>query len=163
MIFFVVVLIVFVLGVVICILSDMHELLYNMFSFLIIGVIIALTLSLLCEKSMPESVKIYEKKSTIELIALPNNSTTSDWFFVETDNINGNIYYYYVTQTEEGYSTDKIPANQSTIIPCDETPHIDVYSKVDCNSSKWNLVTIPFFFQEINCNKKYKIYIPEIL
>ena len=70
------------------------------------------------------------------------------------DYVNDDLYYYYATETEFGYKTEKVSADNAYIKYTDGETHIEKYAGEFVND-------IPYLFGYPICEDRYIIYCPD--
>lgn len=96
----------------------------------------------------------YTKIEETNIIALKDNIGMEGHFYITGGYVGSELYYYYATETEFGYKTEKVKAELVYIKETNETPRIERY-KGDFANSRNELWGIPL------CNDRYIIYCPE--
>ena len=96
----------------------------------------------------------YNIVSDTKIIALKDNQNTNGNFYVMSGYVNEELYYYYATETELGFSIKKIDADNAYIKYANEEPHIEKYA----GEFKNNIANI---FGFPMCDDRYIIYCPE--
>lgn len=96
----------------------------------------------------------YDKVSDTQIIALKDNQNLSGSFYIMGGYVDEELYYYYATETEFGYKTEKISSDNTYIKYTNEKPHIEEYNG-DFANDIWYMVASPLV------NSRYIIYCPE--
>ncbi len=96
----------------------------------------------------------YNIESDTKIIALKDNQNTSGSFYIMGGYVGEDLYYYYATETEFGYKTEKIKANNVYIKYTDGETHIEKYDGDFANDSL-------LLLGGCICDDKYVIYCPE--
>ena len=96
----------------------------------------------------------YNKASDTKIVALKDNQNVNGSFYIMGGYVDKDLYYYYATETELGYKTEKISAENAYIKYTDGETHIERYSGKFANEST-NLWAFPM------CKDRYIIYCPE--
>lgn len=96
----------------------------------------------------------YEKANDIDIIALKDNQNVNGRIYLMGGYVEEDLYYYYAKETEYGYKTDKIKAEDCYIKYTDEQPHIEEYE------AKFTSDVAKAFGFPIDRNR-YIIYCPE--
>lgn len=96
----------------------------------------------------------YNIASDTKIIALKDNQNISGNFYIMGGYINEDLYYYYATETDFGYKTEKIKADNVYIKYTDGETHIERYD-AEFTSNIANLFGFPM------CDNRYIIYCPE--
>lgn len=96
----------------------------------------------------------YRQTSDTKIIALKDNQNISGNFYIFGGYIDEDLYYYYATETEFGYKTEKIKADSVYIKYTDGNAHIEEYAAMFADDYV-NLFGCP-----LN-NSRYVIYCPE--
>lgn len=146
-------------GVIVCICCDdwngwVEKILL---SVLTVIVSIAITLVVLlvssCIASCCAEIE-YNVVSDTKIIALKDNQDISGSFYIMGGYIDEDLYYYYATETEFGYKTEKIKADNVYIKYTDGETHIERYQGEFVNDGA-------YFWGACTCNDRYIIYCPE--
>lgn len=117
-----------------------------------LGAILALLLSTLIIGSCAEVD--YNKVSDTKIIALKDNQNVSGSFYIMGGYVDEDLYYYYATETDFGYKTEKIEADNAYIKYTDGETHIERYEAEFVNDYVY-LFAVP------NYSDRYIIYCPE--
>ena len=96
----------------------------------------------------------YGMVSDTKIIALKDNQNISGSFYVMGGYVDEDLYYYYATETEFGYKTEKIKADNAYIKYTDGETHIEKYEGEFANNNA-------YFFGGCICDDRYIIYCPE--
>lgn len=96
----------------------------------------------------------YNVVSDTKIIALKDNQNINGNFYIMGGYVNENLYYYYATETEFGYKTEKVMADNAYIKYTDGETHIEKYVGEFAND-RMNLWGFPV------CNDRYIIYCPD--
>lgn len=96
----------------------------------------------------------YNKVSDTKIIALKDNQNVNGSFYIMAGYVNKDLYYYYTTETEFGYKTEKIRADNAYIKYTDGETHIERYEGEFANEGT-NLWAFPM------CSDRYIIYCPD--
>lgn len=100
-------------------------------------------------------VKIdYNMVSDTKIIALKDNQNVSGSFYIMGSYVDEDLYYYYATETEFGYKTEKLKADNAYIMYTNGETHIEKYVGEFANNSA-NLWGFPM------CDDRYIIYCPD--
>ncbi len=96
----------------------------------------------------------YNIVSKTNIIALKDNQNVDGNFYLMGGYIDEDLYYYYATETEFGYKTEKIKADNAYIKYTDGKTCIEKYKGEPTNESVhfWGFPT---------CDYQYIIYVPE--
>lgn len=96
----------------------------------------------------------YEKSSTEHIIAL-NDSTGVNGRagFLGSGYVEDELYYYYMTDTKEGFQTKKIKAEDTYVRYSDE-PIVETYTATNFKNKLLWLIALPI-------NSYHIVYIPE--
>lgn len=96
----------------------------------------------------------YSKVDDISIIALKDNQNINGRFYLTGGYIDEELYYYYAIETEFGYKTEKIKADNAYIKYTDEKPHIEKYEGDFINQRRyfWGM---PWY------DDRYIIYCPD--
>lgn len=95
----------------------------------------------------------YDIVSDTKIIALKDNQNVSGRFYIMGGYVDEDLYYYYAVETEFGYKTEKIKADNAYIKYTDGETHIERY-KGEFANSNMNLWGFPM------CEDRYIIYVP---
>lgn len=96
----------------------------------------------------------YNIASDTKIIALKDNQNVNGSFYIMGGYVNENLYYYYATETDFGYKTEKVKAENAYIKYTDGETHIEKYVG-EFTSSIANLFGFPM------CDERYIIYCPD--
>ena len=120
------------------------------FAVIAIALIVALLSSAIAEECAD---KTYSVAEDIDIHALQDNITTEGSFFLGSGHINDELKYFYVAETDLGYTVKNVDADQSYIQYTDGRCHIE---KQVYTFNNWfvRLIAIPI-------TDRYIIYIPE--
>ena len=69
----------------------------------------------------------YNMVSDTKIIALKDNQNVSGNFYIMGGYIDEDLYYYYATETQFGYKTEKVKAESAYIKYTSEETHIEKY------------------------------------
>lgn len=69
----------------------------------------------------------YEMISDTQIIALKDNQNVSGNFYIMGGYVDEDLYYYYATETQFGYKTEKVKADTSYIKYTNGETHIEEY------------------------------------
>lgn len=117
---------------------------------LVVGVLAAIFIGMIIT---PISEIEYSVISDTKIIALKDNQNVNGSFYILGGYVDGDLYYYYAIETEFGYMTEKIKAENVYIKYTNDEPHIEE-RQGDFANKKNNLWAFPF------CSNKYIIYCP---
>lgn len=121
----------------------------------LVSFVISLLVFLLASLIISSAADIeYDKASDKKIVALKDNQNVSGNFYIMGGYVDEGLYYYYATETEFGYKTEKVSAENAYIKYTDGETHIEIYSGHFVNESV-NLWAAPM------CNDRYIIYCPE--
>lgn len=95
----------------------------------------------------------YNMESDTKIIALKDNQDVNGSFYIMGGYVNEDLYYYYAIETEFGYKTEKVMADNTYIKYTDGETHIERYTGSFVNDTV-NFWAIPV------CNDRYIIYCP---
>lgn len=96
----------------------------------------------------------YNKVSDTKIIALKDNQNVSGSFYIMGGYVDEDLYYYYATETEFGYKTEKIEADNAYIKYTDGETHIEEYEAEFVND-------YVYWFAVPSVSNRYIIYCPE--
>lgn len=96
----------------------------------------------------------YHVVSDTKIIALKDNQNINGNCYIMGGYVGEDLYYYYTTETEFGYKTEKIKAENAYIKYTDEEPHIEKYKGEFANDAV-NFWAAPM------CTERCIIYCPE--
>jgi hypothetical protein len=89
-----------------------------------------------------------------EIYALKDNGGVSGSFFLGSGSVKSTMYYYYLSEDNDGYKIYKLDVNSASINYTNEKPKIEVFQTID--KTKW-LWWVGAFWAET----KYVIYVPQ--
>jgi hypothetical protein len=69
----------------------------------------------------------YDMESDTKIIALKDNQNVNGRFYIMGGYVNEDLYYYYATETEFGYKTEKVKSENAYIKYTDGETHIEKY------------------------------------
>ena len=96
----------------------------------------------------------YNIFSDTKIVALKDNQNVNGSFYIMGGYVNEDLYYYYATETEFGYKTEKIKADNAYIKYTDSETHIEKY-KPEFTKSYVYLFAFPMNLS------RYIIYCPD--
>lgn len=96
----------------------------------------------------------YNMVSDTKIIALKDNQNVSENFYIMGGYVDEDLYYYYAIETEFGYKTEKVKADNAYIKYTNGETHIEKYVGEFANDSA-NLWGFPM------CDNRYIIYCPD--
>lgn len=96
----------------------------------------------------------FEQVEDTPIIALKDNQNTEGHFYLTGGYVNEGLYYYYAIETEFGYKTEKVKADNAYIKYTNEQPHIERYEGDFADAWRY-LWGFPV------CIDRYIIYCPE--
>lgn len=70
----------------------------------------------------------YDLSYSTKIVALKDNQNISGSYFVFSGYVDEKLYYYYAKETEFGYKTEKIAADECYIKYTDDTPKLETYT-----------------------------------
>lgn len=135
-------------GVGLCILETVGILLT---SFFVTVLIVVLSSAIV---SSNDNIIEYNKVSDTKIIALKDNQNVSGSFYIMGGYVDEDLYYYYATETEFGYKTEKVKAENTYIKYTDGETHIERYFG---EFTKDGL----YFWGFPWCYDRYIIYVPD--
>ena len=135
-------------GVGTCILETIATL---MVSFFITAFIVTLSSDII---SMNDNVIEYNKVLDSKIIALKDNQNVNGNFYIMGEYIDKDLYYYYAIETEFGYKTEKIKAENAYIKYTNDEPHIEKYNPDFTNETL-------YFLGTCTRDDRYIIYCPD--
>lgn len=97
---------------------------------------------------------VYSVVSDTKIIALKDNQNVSGSFYIFGGYVDEDLYYYYATETEFGYKTEKIEADNAYIKYTDGETHIERYEGKFASD-------IAYVFGLPMYDDRYVIYCPE--
>jgi hypothetical protein len=77
-----------------------------------------------------EADKTWVTKEETAIYSLKDNLGSEGNFLLGTGNVEGELYYYYVAESEMGYKVEKVKAGEAYIKYTDENPHIEEQTSV---------------------------------
>jgi hypothetical protein len=146
-------------GVIIAICCDswsdlVEKVLFSILTVVVSPVAILLVLSISSAIISCDADFDYNMVSDTKIITLKDNQNVSGSFYIMGGYVDENLYYYYATETEFGYKTEKIKAENAYIKYTDGETHIERYVGEFANDSN-NLWGFPV------CDDRYIIYCPD--
>lgn len=96
----------------------------------------------------------YDIVSDTKIIALKDNQNVNGSFYIMGGYVDEDLYYYYATETEFGYKTEKIKADNAYIKYTDGETHIERYEGEFASGSA-------YLWGACICSDRYIIYCPE--
>lgn len=117
--------------------------------------VISLLVLLLASVIISCNVEIeYDKVSDTKIVALKDDQNVNGSFYIMGGYVDEDLYYYYATETEFGYKTEKISSDNAYIKYTDGETYIEKYVGRFANTNI-NLWALPI------CSNRYIIYCPE--
>lgn len=102
----------------------------------------------------PTASMEYNKTEDTQIIALKDNQNISGTMYLMGGYVGEDLYYYYAKETEYGYTTNKIKADNCYIKYTNEKPHIETY-EADFEHKAMYWLGFPMV------SNRYVIYCPE--
>lgn len=96
----------------------------------------------------------YEIASDTQIVALKDNQNVGGNFYIMGGYVDEDLYYYYATETEFGYKTEKVESENTYIKYTDGETHIEKYEPKFINKFAY-LFGFPMQFS------RHIIYCPE--
>ena len=96
----------------------------------------------------------YDMISDTKIVALKDNQNVSGNFYIMGGYVDEDLYYYYATETQFGYKTEKVKADNTYIKYTDGETHIEKYEPKFVNDFVY------LFGFPLNLSK-YIVYCPE--
>lgn len=96
----------------------------------------------------------YTMVSDVKITALKDNQNVTGNYYILSGYANEDLYYYYATETELGYKTEKVNARHAYIKYTDGETHIEKYEPRFAND-------VVNFFAFPMADNRYIIYCPE--
>jgi hypothetical protein len=96
----------------------------------------------------------YNKVSDTQIIALKDNQNINGSFYIMGGYVDEELYYYYATETELGYKTEKVESDNTYIKYTNEKSHIERYNGEFAND-------ISYVFAVPMVEDRYIIHCPE--
>lgn len=96
----------------------------------------------------------YDMVSDTKIVALKDNQNVSGNFYIMGGYVDEDLYYYYATETQFGYKTEKVKADNTYIKYTDGETHIEKYEPKFVNDYVY------LFGLPMNLSK-YIVYCPE--
>ncbi len=96
----------------------------------------------------------YDMVSDTKIVALKDNQNVSGNFYIMGGYVNEDLYYYYATETQFGYKTEKVKADNTYIKYTDGETHIEKYEPKFVNDYVY------LFGLPMNLSR-YIVYCPE--
>lgn len=131
-----------------------EKVLFSIFTVVISSVVILLVLLISSAIISCNADMNYNMVSDTKIIALKDNQNVSGSFYIMGGYVDEDLYYYYATETEFGYKTEKVKVNNAYIKYTDGETHIERYVGEFANE-KNNLWGFSI------CDDRYIIYCPD--
>jgi hypothetical protein len=96
----------------------------------------------------------YDMVSDTKIVALKDNQNVSGNFYIMGGYVDEDLYYYYATETQFGYKTEKVKADNTYIKYTDGETHIEKYEPKFVNDYVY------LFGLPMNLSR-YIVYCPE--
>lgn len=96
----------------------------------------------------------YNIAEDTKIVALKDNQNIHGNFYIMGGYVDEDLYYYYATETEFGYKTEKISSDNAYIKYTDGEPHIERYT-AEFSKNSANMWGTPMYLD------RYIIYCPE--
>lgn len=96
----------------------------------------------------------YDMVSDTKIVALKDNQNVSGNFYIMGGYVDEDLYYYYATETQFGYKTEKVKADNTYIKYTDGETHIEKYEPKFVNDFVY------LFGLPLNLSR-YIVYCPE--
>lgn len=96
----------------------------------------------------------YDMESDTKIVALKDNQNVSGNFYIMGGYVDEDLYYYYATETQFGYKTEKVKADNTYIKYTDGETHIEKYEPKFVNDYVY------LFGLPMNLSR-YIVYCPE--
>jgi hypothetical protein len=97
----------------------------------------------------------YDIVSDTKIVALKDNQNVSGNYYLFSGYVDEDLYYYYATETEFGYKTEKLKASNVYIKYTKDELHIEKHEPTFTND------VVTFFACNPNKSDRYIIYCPE--
>lgn len=120
----------------------------------VVSIFILLIASGIFNCFLDDSDYVYSLSESTNIIALKDNQNISGSYFIFSGYVDEELYYYYAKETEFGYITDKIAADNCYIKYTNNTPKIETYTADFTNKIFW-------WFAGPMVNNRIIIYCPE--
>lgn len=107
---------------------DLGEKFLFSFAYLIVSMFITLVVVILSSVAVSSVAEVdYNMVSDTKIIALKDNQNVNGRFYIMGGYVNEDLYYYYATETEFGYKTEKVKSENAYIKYTDGETHIEKY------------------------------------
>ena len=135
--------------------NDWYEKVLFPFAAFLISMVIALCVFILVSLLVSLCADIdYRLESDTKIVALKDSQDVTGSIYIMGGYVDEKLYYYYATETEFGYITEKVDSGDSYIKYTDDEPHIETYKPEFAND--WvNWFAMPIV------DDRYIIYCPE--
>lgn len=97
----------------------------------------------------------YTLSNDTQIVALKDNMNVSGHRYMFSGYVDEKLYYFYATETDLGYTTDKVPADNSFIKYTEDEPHIETY-EVGFKNELVSVIASP-----IGLSDRHIIYCPD--
>ena len=159
MIWFIVGLIVFIVWTIYLICDDFYdwgEKIGTSVLVLLLSTACSILVFLLSSLIVGSSAKVHYTNmvSDTKIVALKDNQNVNGSFYIMGGYVDEDLYYYYATETEFGYKTEKIKADNVYIKYTDGETHIEEYQPEFVNDYVY-LFAVPSY------SHRYIIYCPD--
>lgn len=99
-----------------------------------------------------EADKTWVTVEETAIYSLADNLVAEGDFFLGTGNVEGELHYYYVAESDLGYTVERVGADATYIKYTDENPHIEKQESIYTN----------WFIRHMTCpSTRYIIHCPE--
>lgn len=135
--------------------NDLTDKFFYSFMAILLSVLITAFVLFLASGTTSSVTEIeYDIASDTKIIALKDNQNVNGNFYIFGGYVDEDLYYYYAYETEFGYKTEKLKADNAYIKYTDEEPHIERYVGDFANEGA-------YFWGVPMCDDRYIIYVPE--
>jgi len=119
---------------------------------LLVSLFIALIISMILDVFTD---KVFELKSTNEIVALQDKNSVIGHFFLGSGSIDGDMKYVFMSKEQNGFRMESFDANEAIVVYSDDKK-IERYESEFKNQTLKKLFGQPWF-----ADSEYKIYVPD--
>ena len=135
--------------------NDLNDKIIGCIATFLLSSLVSALVCLLASVIMSCFVEVdYSEVSDTKIITLKDNQNMNGNFYIFSGHVEEDLYYYYATETELGYKTEKVKANNAYIKYTDGETHIEKHMGKFANNIA-NIFGFPMY------NDRYIIYCPE--
>lgn len=95
----------------------------------------------------------YELQRSEKIVALKDSRATHGSFFLGSGSVDGELHYYYATDTSQGYRIKHVDADDCYLLFDNDKPRVEYY-KVKRFEKKWH------YIYAVPSGHYYNIYVP---